>query len=251
MRRRTLLRSAIAAAGGVGVVGVNGLSRAAEIQPGAERVEKKDSVSRGRSVDFYTAVPAGHGDGKGLPVCIVLHGAAKRPGDFARLGFGRALSRAVEKGAPPFVLAGANGGRRGWRPKPGDDPQRMAYEEVPNWCAERGFDITRLALWGWSTGGAGALLLAETFRSFARLTAAFSPAVALGDQVFEQVGRLRSQPLGLWCGLDDRLLKNVQALQRALPLPPVAGRYTDGGHTFDYWQTIIPEAFRIIGSTLD
>ena len=235
------------------MVGVNGHSQAEEAQAAAgdERVEKKDSVSRGKSVDFYTAVPAGHGDGKGLPVCIVLHGASKRPPDFPKLGFGRTLSRAVEKGTPPFVLAGADGGRRGWRPKPGDDPQRMAYEEIPNWCAERGFDISRLALWGWSMGGAGALLLAETFRGFARATAAFSPAVAPGDEVFEQVDRLQSQPIGLWCGLDDRLLKNVQALHKELLYPPVAGRYTDGGHNFDYWQTIIPEAFRFIGTTLD
>jgi predicted esterase len=244
-----LLGTAIAAAVG----GVNGSSHAAKAAPatGAERVEKKESVSRGRSVGFYTAVPAGHGDGKGLPVCIVLHGSSARPADFPKLGFGRALSRAVEKGTAPFVLAAADGGRRGWRPKQGDDPQRMAYEDVPNWCAERGFDISRIMLWGWSTGAAGALLLAETFRGFARATAAFSPAIAPGDEVFEQVARLRSHPLGLWCGLDDPLLKNVQALQKELLYPPVAGRYTDGGHNFDYWQTIIPEAFRFIGSTLD
>ncbi|MDG4822720.1 alpha/beta hydrolase-fold protein [Asanoa sp. WMMD1127] len=233
---------------------MSGLSSAgtaqAEAAAGDERLERRQSRSRGKAVDFYTAVPAGHGDGKGLPVCIVLHGASRRPEDFADLGFGRALTRVVEKGAPPFVLAGADGGRRGWRPHEGDDPQRMAYEEIPNWCAERGFDISRLAVWGWSMGGAGALRLAQTFRGFVRATAAFSPAIAPGDDVFEGVGRLRNHPLGLWCGLDDRLLENVRAFQLALPLPPIAGGYDEGGHNMSYWRSEIPDAFRFIGSML-
>src|SRR4051812_49867254 len=49
---------------------------------GAERLTRRFSAARGATVDFYTAVPAGYGDGRGLPVCLVLHGGAKRPPDF-------------------------------------------------------------------------------------------------------------------------------------------------------------------------
>ncbi|MEV4537450.1 alpha/beta hydrolase-fold protein [Asanoa sp. NPDC049518] len=254
MRRRTLLNAAIVGVAGLGVAAVGGLSNAQTTEPevaaGDERVERKESATRGRTVDFYTAVPAGHGDGKGLPVCLVMHGASTRPRDFRGVGFGRALTRAVNKGTPPFVLAGADGGRRGWRPHDGDDPQRMVYEEIPNWCAERGFDIARLAVWGWSIGGAGALRLAEDFRGFVKTVAAFSPAVSKGDDVFERVDRLKAQPVGLWCGLDDPLLEDVQALQMALPLPPIAGGYTDGGHHMAYWKSVVPQAFQHIGGML-
>jgi predicted peptidase len=254
VRRRALINAAILTAAGAAVTAVSGFALAGTAEPearaGDERLERKQSTTRGKEVDFYTAVPAGHGDGKGLPVCLVLHGDSKRPRHYRGLGFGRALTRAVEKGAPPFVLAGADGSRLGWRPHTGDDPQRMVYEEIPNWCAERGFDISRLAVWGWSAGGAGALRLAETFRGFVKAAAAFSPAVAPGDDVFENVARLRTQPLGLWCGLDDRLLDNVQALQLKLPLPPIAGHYSEGGHDMDYWKSVIPEAFRFVGDML-
>src|SRR4051794_16879533 len=75
--------------------------------PGDERVERRTSAARGRPVEFYTAVPAGYGDGQGLPVCLVLHGASKSPRDFPALGLGRFLTDAVRRGAAPFVLAGA------------------------------------------------------------------------------------------------------------------------------------------------
>src|SRR3954466_14293632 len=93
--------------------------------PGDERLEQRHSAARGQQVDFYTAVPDGHGDGRGLPVCLVLHGASKTADDFPALRLGRSLPDAVRRGAPPFVLAGATGGRLSWRPAGADDPQRM------------------------------------------------------------------------------------------------------------------------------
>jgi S-formylglutathione hydrolase FrmB len=218
--------------------------------PGDERVVRRRSAARGRDVDFYTAVPAGHGDGRGLPVCLVLHGASRTAADFPALGLGRYLSDATARGASPFVLAGATGGRLSWRPSGADDPQRMVHEEVPAWCAERGFDASRLTVWGWSMGGYGALLLAETFPGLVRRVAAFSPATTPGDTVFASAARLRGTPVGLWCGRDDALCDNVRALQQALPEPPAAGGYTLGGHNFGYWATIIPPAFDFLATDL-
>jgi pimeloyl-ACP methyl ester carboxylesterase len=218
--------------------------------PGDERVERRASAARGRSVDFYTAVPAGHGDGDGLPVCLVLHGGSKTARDFPALGLGRFLTDAVHRGATPFVLAGATGDRLAWRPTGRDDPQRMVRDEIPMWCAERGFDPTRLAVWGWSMGGYGALLLAQTFPGLLRCVAAFSPAVSPGDAVFTQVELLRDTPVGLWCGRDDNLYRDVRALHRALPAPPAAGSYADGDHNFRYWGTAIPAAFDFVAAAL-
>ena len=74
------------------------------------------SHARGQTVDLFTAVPHGHGDGAGLPVCMVLHGVTATPSDYQRFGLGRFLTAAVQRGAPPFVLAGASGGVLWWEP---------------------------------------------------------------------------------------------------------------------------------------
>jgi hypothetical protein len=217
---------------------------------GDERLERRWSAARGRTVDLYTAVPAGHGDGRGLPVCLVLHGASTTPADFAGLGLGRFLTDAVRRGAAPFVLAGAAGDRLSWRPSTGDDPQRMVHEEIPAWCAARGFDASRSAAWGWSMGGYGSLLLAEAFPGFLRAVAAFSPAVRAGDDVFVAAPGLRDLPVGLWCGRQDGFYDDVRALADALPRPPVAGGYADGRHSFGYWSTCIPAAFDFLAGAL-
>ena len=217
--------------------------------PGDERLETRRSAARGRTVDFWTAVPAGHGDGRGLPVCLVLHGASKTAADFPALGLARFLTQAVRAGAPPFVLAGATGDRLAWRPAPGgDDPQRMVHEEVPAWCAARGFDTARIAACGWSMGGYGSLLLALTFPGFLRAVAAFSPAVTPGDDVFSRAAALRGLPVGLWCGRQDGLEDDVRALAREVR--PVAGSFGDGRHNFAYWATCLPSAFALVGSAL-
>ncbi|GAA4603282.1 putative esterase [Actinoplanes octamycinicus] len=258
MRRRTLLAAGavVASASAAGAWAYRSGQAAVtplgvpSVPPGPERCELRYSKARGSTVDFYTAVPAGHGDGAGLPVCLVLHGGSKRPADFAGLGLGRFLTDAVNRGAAPFVLAGATGDRLAWQPSGRDDPQRMLHDELPAWCAARGFDAGRLAAWGWSMGGYGALLLAEAFPRFVRAVAAFSPAVVPGDAVFDGVDRLAGTPVGLWCGRADPLVSHVRALRRALPGPPVAGGFGPGKHNFEYWSTVIPAAFTFVAARL-
>jgi hypothetical protein len=255
MRRRTLLAGTGAIAAVAALAGYRSRQPGFDpVIPGApagdERVERRRSAMRGKKVDFYTAVPAGYGDGRGLPICLVMHGATAQPADWARLGFGRFLTDSVRRGAPPFVLAGASGGRLSWRPAGGDDPQRMVHEEIPLWCKTRGFDVSRTALWGWSMGGYGALLLAEAFPGFARAVAAFSPEVSAGDDVTGAARLLRATPVGLWCGRQDPLYPAVQALAKALPEPPAAGAYADGRHNMAYWSRCIPAAFDFLGHHL-
>jgi hypothetical protein len=265
MTRRALLAGGVGAAVvGAGVVVEEGprtlavelhdriLERPAFFVPNAPegrvRLEQVASRARGRTVDLFTAVPAGYGDGAGLPVCIVLHGATARPRDYRGFGLPRFLTDAVRRGAPPFVLAGADGGLLYWEPHPGDDPQRMVVEELPRWLAARGFDVHRPAGWGWSMGGYGVLGLAESQPGWLRTVAAFSPAVSPGDRVFDAAGRLAGTPLGVWCGRSDPLFADVRALVAHLPERPRLVSYGDGAHTRVYWNSVTRPAFAFLGA---
>jgi hypothetical protein len=250
-------RAVLAGAGAAGILVVAGGYARARLDPGEpvipgapagdERLEQRESLARGRTVDFYTAVPDGYGDGRGLPVCLVLHGASKTAADFPALGLGKFLTDSVRRGNAPFVLAGATGDRLSWRPSGPDDPQRMVHEEIPRWCAERGFATNSFAACGWSMGGYGSLLLAATFPGFVTSVAALSPAVAPGDGVFAQVSELRQIPVGLWCGTDDGLLDDVKELDAALP--QTTGTYAEGRHNFAYWSTCLPAAFDLVADS--
>jgi predicted esterase len=210
---------------------------------GDERVERRRSEARGKEVDFYT-------DGKGLPVCLILHGASATAAEYDDFGFGRFLTHAVQRGAKPFVLAGATGGVLRWEPSGNDDPRAMVRNELPAWCEERGFDTSRIALWGWSMGGYGALRLAEVHPGFARAVAAFSPACSRGDAVFQNTAKLKGTPVGLWCGLQDSLVDTVKSLESALPEPKSAGSYAAGRHTRRYWNRCTPAAFDFLAAQL-
>lgn len=149
------------------------------------------------------------------------------------------------------MLGGATGGVLRWEPNGDDDPQRMVHDEIPAWCRERGFDTTRMALWGWSMGGYGALRFVETYPGFARAVAAFSPACARGDAVFQATPRLKGTPIGLWCGLQDSLANTLKALEQALPEPKAAGTYDAGRHTRRYWNRCTPSAFDYLSAHLN
>ena len=217
---------------------------------GRVRLETVHSAARGRDVGLWTAVPAGHGDGAGLPVCLVLHGASATTADFTRFGLARFLTAAVDAGAPPFVLAGADSSANGWVGGSTDDPQAMLAGELPAWCSARGFDSGRLASYGWSRGGAGALRAAELHPGTYRAVTALSPAVARGDAVLGDAGRLDPGRTGLWCAESDPFFPAVQALAAALPAPARVNGHAPGGHTRKYWNSVTPAAFALVGAEL-
>lgn len=218
---------------------------------GRIRLETLRSTAMGGEVDLFTAVPAGHGDGAGLPVVVVLHGASARAVDFQKFGFGRFLTAAVQRGAPPFILAGTDDGPAGWIPDgTGHDPQAMLLTELPKWLSARGFDADRRALWGWSRGGYGAVRLAEQAPDWARAAALFSPAIRAGDEAFDQVNALADLPIGLWCGTDDPLIGGVRQLAAALPTRPEVLTYAPGGHTRALWNAHTLNAFSWLAGKL-
>ncbi|MEO8329931.1 MAG: alpha/beta hydrolase-fold protein [Candidatus Nanopelagicales bacterium] len=222
-----------------------------DAEEGKIELESVFSQERGIDVDLFTAVPAGYGDGKGLPVVVVLHGATGTPSLYQEFGLGRFLTATVEAGAEPFVLAGAAGGVLRWEPQPsGDNPQAMVLNEMPEWLQDRGFDADRRAVWGWSMGGYGALRLAEVDPGWGRATAAFSPAVAPGDAVFADMAQLEGQPLGLWCGTDDGFYDAVHELATTLPEEPEIASFSEGGHTRVYWNEQTVQALTFLASHL-
>jgi Putative esterase len=219
---------------------------------GRVRLETVSSAARGQDVQLFTAVPAGFGDGAGLPVVFILHGASATAASFEPFGLARFLTAAVRRGAAPFVLAGADGGLLYWErdPATGDDPQAMVLDEMPQWLKDRGFDAARRALWGWSMGGYGSLRISEVSPGFARAVAAFSPAVSPGDAVFADVDALDAARLGIWCGTEDSLYDDVRALVAALPRPPAITAYGPGAHTRQFWNDHTLRAFGFLSERL-
>ena len=221
-----------------------------DVPPGRTTLEEVVSRARGRSVGLFTAVPDGHGDGAGLPVCFVLHGASATTADFGRFGLAQFVTAAVRAGAPPFVLVGADGGETYWSGGPGDDPQAMLRDELPLWSRARGFDPSRLALYGWSMGGFGVLRFAELNPRRARAVAALSPAVRTGDAVFTGASALVGSRTALWCGDSDALSPAVHDFAAVVPGAPAVAAWDKGAHTRAYWNRVTPAAFAFIGSSL-
>ncbi len=252
----------VAAAGGVGYVlapprlkarlGLGPEPFVPDAPEGQVRLETVTSQARGRDVQLFTAVPHGYGDGAGLPVAVVLHGASATAADFQPFGLARFLTAAIEGGAEPFVLAGADGGVLRWEPDPesDDDPQAMVVDEMPGWLSDRGFDAERRALWGWSMGGYGSLRVAELHPDWARVVAAFSPAIGSDDAVIKDVAALVGLPLAVWCGTEDSFIDPVRQFVAALPEPPEIASYGEGGHSRVYWNDQTLDAFGFLAKHL-
>ena len=237
---------------------------------GQVTVSSRDSAARGTRVGVFTAIPAGLGSGAGLPVCLVLHGASATTADFQRFGLAQQLTAAIQAGAPPFVLMGADGGDTWWRKVGADDAVGMVTRELPAWAAERGFDSSRLAVYGWSRGGVGSLdLAADVAGGQARFPAAararstgssaapglraiavLSPAVDPADPVMPRLNAVRGAGVGVWCGSLDGLLAGGQAAAAAVGGGAAVASWTPGSHTRLFWDSVTPQAFAFIAAAL-
>jgi hypothetical protein len=209
---------------------------------GTVRLERVSSQSMGE-IDLFTAVPAGYGDGAGLPVVVVLHGSSATAAQLRGFGLGRFVTAAVESGTPPFVLVGTDDGPAGWVPSGDVDPPRMLRDELPGWLGQRGFAAERRALWGWSRGGYGALRFAAEEPAWATALALFSPALGPDDPLLLDLGVLAELPWGLWCGEWDPFREGALALADVAPVAPDPWVGGDGGHTRAYWNNHTLEMF--------
>lgn len=224
----------------------------------------------GREVAWQLALPPGTTEGASLPVALVLHGRGGDATDaFGKLHLDGFLAEVVAAGAPPFALASVDGGDHSYwhRRASGEDPQTMLLEEYLPLLAERGLRTDRFGAFGWSMGGYGALLLAQTTGpERVAAVAASSPALwsrardtadgAFDDaadfsahDVVGHAARLAGVPVRLACGDDDPFAPATHAFTPHVP--DLAGTdFGPGAHTQGYWRATAAGQLHFLGAAL-
>jgi hypothetical protein len=201
--------------------------------PGPATSGVLSSRAVGHDVSWRLALPPGTDSDARLPLALVLHG---RGGDadsaFRDLWFDRYLAAVVRAGSAPFALASVDGGEDSYwhRRRDGTDAQAMLTDEFLPLLAEQGLATEPFGLLGWSMGGYGALLLAETLGAGrVAAVAADSPALwrrfadsapgAFDDaadfaahDVFAGRARLAGIPVRIACGGERPLLPRDPAV---------------------------------------
>jgi enterochelin esterase-like enzyme len=215
------------------------------------------STRRDSEVGWTVSFPPGWHPGAQVPLCLVLHGLG---GDhnygFTHLGLQDAQATLARTTPPrPIVLAAVDGGGGYWHPRTnGDDPQGMLMDEFVHMLHTMGISTDRLVAFGWSMGGYGALLLAETYPGRIGRVAVESPAIwpsyaasrnanpdafdsAADWKTHDVVGHLAALggiSVRVACGLSDPFLPASRQLARLLG--PGAVDLAPGGHDDAFWQ---------------
>ena len=204
-----------------------------------------------------------------LPLALFLHGAhADHRMVFDDLDAARVLARHIARGGSPFAIAAVDGGESWWhRRASGSDTPSMLVEEFLPLLAGQGIDTGRLAVFGLSMGGFGALLLAAQHRlPGLRAVAARSPAVwslydagrsdnfdsaadFAANDIFALRPELTALPKRIDCGTADNLLFSVKDYVQDLP-GEHSGGFQDGGHDTSYWRSILPDVVSFLGRNL-
>ena len=136
--------------------------------PGALRITRRDFTLDSRYVDepvgYSIAWPPGYGAGRSAPRVLRAAGSRRRS---PPMGFADFVAAAVRKDqSPPYAVVGVDGGVSYWhRRKTGEDRLSMLLDELVPLCARRyhlGGGGRGRAIIGWSMGGYGALVAAET-----------------------------------------------------------------------------------------
>lgn len=274
--RRSLLGLGAGVVAAASVAGCAGLGTSSQEAPPAPPIAMRSGsfTSRFRPEEptgWSLAVPGSTGGGPSgqLPVALFLHGTgADHRMVFDELDAGGVLARHVARGGTPFVIAAIDGGETWWhRRESGTDTQSMLVEEFLPLLAGQGFDTGRLAVFGLSMGGFGALLLASQHRvPGLRAVAAMSPAVwSLYDagrsdnfdsaadfeanDIFALRPELEPLPKRIDCGTADNLLFSVKDYVKDLPGAHEGG-FQAGGHDSGYWRSILPDVVAFLGKSL-
>jgi S-formylglutathione hydrolase FrmB len=255
--RRTLLRYAGAAV----IASAAACSKTDSARFGApEPILTRSFTSAARQgikVSYQVLLPPTQPAAAGLPVCLVLHGKGDDHNAAANLvHLDRALATVTQGGGPPFALVAMDGGDDTyWHARAnGDDPQKMLVHELLPRLAAAGMKTQRFALFGWSMGGYGALLLAEVLgRARVAFVAVDSPALwltggetplgAFDDaqdfarhNVFAGRPRLAGIPVRIMCGQSDSFAPDTREFAKGVP-DLVAADFPKGGHEPSLWAS--------------
>lgn len=296
--RRRMLGTGLGGLAAVAVAGAGGLELVARgVLPGQQALDRLDgacsaggpspvfgpagpstsgsfySRARRREVGYTIAYPPGHGPGSALPLIIALHPFG---GNHQRVMTGLSLAQALAlrvngRALPPVALAAADGGPGYWNPHPGDDPMAMVTQEFVPLCQRAGLGRgrRRLATFGISMGGYGAILLAEKFAGLFSAVAAIGPAIwtsysqarsvnpgayasaqafAAADAV-SHAPALATVAVRVACGQSDPFCPGVRALARVLP-PGAAVEIARGCHSFSFFSSQEPPSLEFLARHL-
>lgn len=273
---RLTRRGLLVATGGAAVVGAGGTLVEYDVFPGRSRVHAMlgltgdagaiPDVEPGHRVegtlrsglvepdpDYRISYPPGVEPGESLPVVVALHGSGGTADTWSdALGLDRFLAASGHE----FAIAAVDGGLTSyWHERSdGEDAGRMLLEEFLPLLGERGLDLSRLALLGWSMGGLGALMhgarLAD--QGAAPPVLAVSPALWPAydqampgaydtEQQYDDCMALVRQGLELDarvdCGTADPFYRDVRAVLDGVD---VEQNYERGTHDAAYWTRELP-----------
>jgi S-formylglutathione hydrolase FrmB len=232
-----------------------------------------DSKVLGTPVGYSLAYPRGTSPSTPLPVAFCLPGRGEvrqsvTGPDIYLAGF---LGEAVDAGGRPFALAAVDGGDSYWHHRAsGEDRMAMLVDEFIPMCHRRfrlGGDRGRRAAMGWSMGGYGVLLAAETYPDLLSSAVATSPAVwptyadmmnAPGDafddaadfaahDVVGHADRLAGTPLFIACGTADPFYPFVKQLAAKVP-SDARVTFALGSHTSTFWRLQAPAELRFVAA---
>jgi enterochelin esterase-like enzyme len=211
---------------------------------------------------WSVAFPPGHTGATPLPFVLCLHGrGSDHTFTTEALRLQDYVAQAVtERGAGTFAVASVDGHDLYWHPRAsGDDPLGMVLDELLPFFEDElslGAAGRRVGVMGWSMGGYGALLAAQTDpERFAAVVAA-SPAIVrtyddatrdafdnaadfADHDVFAHADRLAGVPVRIDCGGADPYRDEAEAFADLLSRAPETD-FTDGCHDQDYWRRVAP-----------
>jgi predicted esterase len=248
-----------------GHLGLNGPDAVIpHVQPGPTFSGSFVSDARGgRSTGWTIAMPPGEKQTRAhvLPVAVVLHGRGNSHAsafDPSYLGLDRFLAAAVQDGATPFAMASVDGGESYWHARAdGDDSEGMIVDEFLPQLADHGLDVSRVAFFGWSMGGYGALHLAGLLgRDRVIAATAMSPALwhRFADTApgafdsaadFDRTTAFGRQPsldairVRIDCGEGDPFCPATRDYVEGFDVRP-AGGFQPGIHDVGYWRRMAP-----------
>lgn len=274
MDRRSLLRLAggLSLAGALGACsptsgGTPGTSGGSTSSPfPAERTDGGTFRSRLRGnqdTPWLVLYPPGYRRGAKLPVLITLHGTGSGEETPWILRWPETSQALADEGLPPFACVGVAGGDTWWhRRADGTDSGAMVTEELIPLLAARGLDTRRLALYGYSMGGVGAIWLAtqlgkERVASVVAASTPFIPSFEVSQGAYDSPEdfakhdirtlwpRLSGIPVRVDIGEDDQFLQtNKDFIPTARPAPEFT--ISPGDHNREFWGGVALDELRFV-----
>lgn len=240
---------------------------------GPVRFERFASTARRRDVTWGLFLPPGVA-ADGLPLALLLHGrggSAHAAQDLLHVE--SFLADHVRRGGAPLAVVSVDGGDRYWHPRrDGDDALAMITGELLPRAGRAGLAVDRIAAFGYSMGGYGALLLArqseadrlgglQIAAAAASSPALFASAAASSPGAFDDAADwarwgdlaahpgVRRTPLSVSCGTSDPFAHQTERYRDHCAHAPDGGLGT-GRHDGGYWRSRLPEQLDFLAAHL-